>query len=349
MTNQTYGILQVIPCHDQDVRAVFPYPNGGVLTASRDTTSKLYLPPDPNNTHSELELKTQFRGPTEFVASICCGKTVEGKYEIYCGSNDHNIYVYSPDNPKPIGMLKRHSDTVSSLAFRVCNDKDVLVSGGWDSTAVIWRNKVAECSLYGHVHAIWSIAFVAKSFILTAGADKTIRKWDVESGEILHVFEGHTDCVRGLAVITGANFLSCSNDSSIILWHINGEILKTFEGHKHFVYDLAIIREPLVTSSSNAPSKEAGTSAASASPSSAASTSTSAVVKQQEPPRNRKFKFVSVSEDKSVKIWDKEIGCLQTIDLQATTLWSVAGLDNANFVVGTSDGHAYVFSQRNHL
>lgn len=307
-----YGILQVLPCHKEDVRSVSSYPNGSVLTASRDKTAKLYQPEDTTNIHSELSEVQNFSGPTNFASSICYGKTKAGEVEIYVGSHDANIYVYTLMESKPITVMMRHADAVSALAFRVCNDQDVLVSGGWDSTTVLWRNKIPELTLLGHVHAIWSVAFVARSFILTGGADKTIRKWDVNDGQLLNIFEGHKDCVRGLAVINGQQFLSCSNDATAILWTMDGHILKTFEGHDNFIYSICVVREPLKPGA--------------------------------DLPKNRPYNFVTVSEDKTVRVWDKEAGCIQKIPLQATTLWSVAALDNGNFVVGTSDGHAYVFS-----
>lgn len=307
-----YGILQVIPGHKGDVRVVSPYPEGGVLTGSVDKTAKLYLPEDKNKQHSELREVQNFLGQTELVASICCGKTKAGQYEIYVGSHDMHIFIYTLMESKPIATLSRHSDRVCTLAFRVCNEQDVLVSGSWDSTAIIWRNKEPAVTLYGHVHAVWDVAFVARSFILTAGADKTIRKWDVNDGCLLQVFDGHNDCVRGLAVISGQLFLSCSNDQTIIMWSINGDILKRFEGHENFIFDICLIRQPLTPG--------------------------------VEPPKNRPFKIVSVSEDKTVRIWDKDGNMLQKIPLQAASLWSVAALDNGNFVVGTSDGISYVFS-----
>lgn len=312
-----YGILQVIPCHKEDVRTVSNYPNGGVLTGSRDTLAKLYLPEKLGDAKSELTEVQNFLGPTLYVSSICYGKTKAGELEIYVGCHDMMIYVYTILEGKPIATLMRHSGPVSALAFRVCNDQDTLISGGWDSTAVIWRNRIPEVTLHGHIHAVWSVAFVARSFILTGGADKSIRKWDVNDGRILNIFEGHKDCVRGLAVINGQQFLSCSNDTTVILWTIDGNILKTFTGHENLVYDVCIVREPLKPGA--------------------------------EPPKNRPYKFVSVSEDKTVRVWDKETGCVQKIPLQATTLWSVAALDNGNFVVGTSDGHAYVFSSVSHF
>lgn len=307
-----YGILQVLTGHEGDVRAVASYPEGGVVTASRDKSAKLFKPSDKNNPHCELEEIQNFFGPTNLAAAVCCGKTKSGEYEIYVGSHDSNIFVYNLIESKPIATLSRHAGEVCTLAFRECGGKDLLVSGSWDATAIIWADREHSITLYGHVHAVWDVAFVLKSFILTAGADKTIRKWSIPDGQLQGVFDGHTECVRGLAVINGKEFLSCSNDTTIIMWSINGDILNKFEGHENFIYSICVIRKPLKP--------------------------------DEERPLYRPYKIVSVSEDKSVKIWDKDSGCVQTIPVQASTLWSVAALDNGNFTVGTSDGFAYVFS-----
>lgn len=309
MTSQ---IITVLADHTQDVRAVSAYPGGGILTGSRDSTAKMYAPTDPKNPHSEFAEQRTFTGTKEFVSSVCYGKTKSGTVEIYAGCHDNNIYVYTVEDSKPIATLMKHTGPVSALAFRQCNDQDTLVSGGWDGVTVLWRDRIPEATLYGHVHGIWAVAFVARSFVLTGGADKTIRKWNLTEGNLMNVFEGHTDCVRGLAVINGSQFLSCSNDTTVILWSMMGDILQTFEGHTNYVYSICIVREPIKP--------------------------------DQEPPKTRPYTFVTVSEDKTVRIWSKDQGCMQTIPLQATTLWSVAALDSGNFAVGTSDGHTYVFT-----
>ena len=41
-------------------------------------------------------------------------------------------------------------------------------------------------------------------------ADKTIKMW--KAGACQMTFTGHSDCVRGLAVLSALEFLSCSND-----------------------------------------------------------------------------------------------------------------------------------------
>lgn len=41
-------------------------------------------------------------------------------------------------------------------------------------------------------------------------ADKSIKLW--KAGQCEKTITGHTDCVRGLAVLSSFEFLSCSND-----------------------------------------------------------------------------------------------------------------------------------------
>ena len=41
-------------------------------------------------------------------------------------------------------------------------------------------------------------------------ADRTIKMW--KAGACQMTFTGHSDCVRGLAVLSALEFLSCSND-----------------------------------------------------------------------------------------------------------------------------------------
>ena len=48
------------------------------------------------------------------------------------------------------------------------------------------------------------------SIFLIGSADKTIKLW--QNHKALHTFTGHSDAVRGLALIPDIGFASCSND-----------------------------------------------------------------------------------------------------------------------------------------
>lgn len=59
---------------------------------------------------------------------------------------------------------------------------------------------------------------------------------NVSSLQVCTTYSGHKDCVRGLAVINPTQFLSCSNDATVIRWSISGELMATYYGHTNFIY-----------------------------------------------------------------------------------------------------------------
>jgi WD40 repeat protein len=48
--------------------------------------------------------------------------------------------------------------------------------------------------------------------LASAGPDKTVRIWDIDRGEPILVFKGHTDTVRALAFRPSGKFLVSSSD-----------------------------------------------------------------------------------------------------------------------------------------
>lgn len=58
----------------------------------------------------------------------------------------------------------------------------------------------------------------------------------------LHYFfnTGHEDCVRGLAILSETEFLSCANDASIRRWQITGECLEVYYGHTNYIYSISV-------------------------------------------------------------------------------------------------------------
>ena len=72
---------------------------------------------------------------------------------------------------------------------------------------------------------------------LSASGDKTLRIWDLESGESLRTLEGHTDPVNAVAVTSdGRRALSASEDKTLRIWDLeSGESLRTLEGHTGWV------------------------------------------------------------------------------------------------------------------
>jgi phospholipase A-2-activating protein len=103
------------------------------------------------------------------------------------------------------------------------------------STACIWLNGKAVMTLEGHTASVWAVDMISdRGLMLTGSADKTIRMW--HGGVCDQVLTGHEDCVRGLAVLSNSEFLSCSNDSSIRRWTVTGECVQVYYSHTAYVY-----------------------------------------------------------------------------------------------------------------
>lgn len=86
-----------------------------------------------------------------------------------------------------------------------------------------------------HGAPVEALLFLSKGTrLLSAGHDKTIRLWDLETHHELKKYEGHTNSIRGLALTPDEKyFLSASYDGTARLWEIeSGKQVRTFNGHK---------------------------------------------------------------------------------------------------------------------
>lgn len=224
--------------HSKDVRAVATSQEGLVVTASRDATARLWAPAATGNLY---EAEQVYSGHTSYVTSACLlpGDASHPEGYVATGSRDTNILIFPLRSQEAVHTLSGHSDTVSCLTW----GSGVLVSGSWDHSGRIWTNWDCSHELKGHEGPLWSVVVLPSEgstspSILTASADKTIKLW--KEGKVCTTYSGHKDCVRGLAVINPTQFLSCSNDATVIRWSISGELMATYYGHTNFIYGVSV-------------------------------------------------------------------------------------------------------------
>lgn len=72
--------------------------------------------------------------------------------------------------------------------------------------------------------------------ILTGSGDSTCGLWDVESGQLLQSFQGHSSDVMSIDLApseTGNTFVSGGCDKMVLIWDMrSGQCVQSFEGHQ---------------------------------------------------------------------------------------------------------------------
>lgn len=153
--------------------------------------------------------------------------------------------------PAPAGALKRfgttqlrHGSRILSLAFSPNGKK--LAAGGGNDPIRIWDTDTGTQVIALKDTWVQALAFAPPrgATLVSAGAFKKIRAWEVVSGKEDKVLEGHTTPIRALVVSLtsdGGLIVSGGQDGKIVLWEYpTYKKLNILEDHKVEITALAL-------------------------------------------------------------------------------------------------------------
>ncbi len=144
---------------------------------------------------------------------------------ILTGSYDKTARLWDM-NGNTIQVLRNHGGEVGHVAFS--SDGNLLLTSSWDNTSKLWD---ANGRLISTFPDKFLTAISPDANMLLGHKDRTPFICDL-NGNILQVFEGHTDLITTLAFSPdGSTVLSGSQDMTIRLWDINGHIQTVFHDH----------------------------------------------------------------------------------------------------------------------
>ena len=181
------------------------------------------------------EIKSFFLN-NQNIKSLCFSPVNKNIFAI---SSGRNVVVYNMKKINDTIMLSGYNEVDY---FNLSPDGKLMVCATSDTTITIWnvdqRKIISE--IKGHKDIIKTVIFSSDgNSILSASADKTIKKWDTQ-GNLIKTYIGHKDQVNSLCFSPdNKTFVSASDDKAILLWeNKTGKIIKKYSGHSGSVIQL---------------------------------------------------------------------------------------------------------------
>lgn len=210
------------------------------------------------------QLDRRFYGHTDIISDVQFSPDGQRVLSV---SWDRSLRVWDVNTGVQLQRLDGHPDRVLNARFTP-NGEYVLVGTGnignnipdpaadrkVDSSVWLWdlKNRATIRSLEGHTDWIWSVAVSPDGRIgatasgplnlpASGQADTSIRLWDLQTGEELYVFEGHTNTVSSVAFSPdGKTLASAAWDNVVRLWDVETrKEIGQFTGHTDRVLSVA--------------------------------------------------------------------------------------------------------------
>ena len=200
-----------LDAHDHLVWDVLFSPDGRYLaTASYDQTVKLWT--------RAGELVQTFPQLSN-VAGIAFSN--DGQILAAAGW-DGTINFWSPDGEK-INTISDPASIMTCIAFSP-NGKWVA-AGNTSHKIKLWSYtdlSAAPRVLTGHSSAINNLHFSPDGQLLVSGSeDRTVRRWDVKTGELLTTYNGHNSGVTDLSIHPNGSLIASASSDHVKLWSVN--------------------------------------------------------------------------------------------------------------------------------
>ena len=201
-------------------------------------------------------------------------------------------------------------------------------------------------TLKEHQAWIWSVSFspVRAAFsegvgqtIASASEDRTVRLWNVSTGESLRILHGHTGMVSSVTFSPDGQIVaSGSADLTVRLWDVNtGQCLKIFSGHNHQVRSVAFSPDGQTIASASDDQTIRLWQVSTGQVLRVLSGHTSPVWAIAFHPDGKTL--ASGSHDQTVRLWDINTGqCLKTLQGHNSMVWSVAFHPNGHILASGS-------------
>lgn len=124
-----------------------------------------------------------------------------------------------------------------------------VASGGRDAVIRLWdQGGVLIRELEGHTRSILGLTSFGEQHLLSVSRDRSLRVWNIESGECELSLTPHSAAILGIHKLEGARYMTYSADKTILIWNDNHQLISRLNGHTDWVWDCCEIHRERIAS-----------------------------------------------------------------------------------------------------
>jgi WD40 repeat protein len=122
---------------------------------------------------------------------------------------------------KPVVQNLGHCNRAVSTHKHI--DKKLIASGGADGLVLIYDSSEYRIlwALEGHTGVVNMVRFSYQgNFVASSSSDRTIRLWDVHTGNMIYIFKDYVAPVSCIAFSKNDQLLASTSDNQIVIWDL---------------------------------------------------------------------------------------------------------------------------------
>lgn len=285
--------------------------------------------------------------------------------KVALATNAPALRIVDLQRPLDVKLYEGHTDLLNCID--VSEDGTWILTGSKDNEARLWRVHPdtgaveAFARFVGHAGAVTAVGLPQSTnapdkvprFVLTAGADLTVKKWRVpsEGGTVRasdYTRRAHDKEINSLAVAPNDElFATASFDKLAKVWHVtSGDTVGVLRGHKRGLWDISFCHYDKLVCTCSGDKTAKVWLLADYTCTHTLEGHTNAVQRGRFLAQNRQL--VTTGADGLVKVWLlKELQCVATLDNHDNRVWAMDVRDDgASLVTADADGVTTVWRDR---